>query len=199
MKGLEPRGKRIAIITFDDGFRSFFELAFPALKRRGMRATVFVPAGEIAGTNRWDLAAGYPQHPVMSDGELREIAAAGMEIGSHGWAHRSLPECSELEAREELVQSRERLGELGLVPDIFAYPYGHYSRHCVEIVNEAGYQAAASIFSDAPSVTANRFAMRRIYVHPGDTPLRFRSKLSRAYLRYKAMRGMPAGANAAKV
>ena len=195
MKGLEPRRPRTVIITFDDAFHSFFELAFPALKQRGMRATVFVPAGEIGGTNRWDAAAGYPQHPVMRDAELREIAAAGIEIGSHGWAHRSLPKCSDLKAREELVRSRERLGELGLAPEVFAYPYGHYSSRCVEMVNEAGYQAAVSIFSDARSVTANRFAMRRIYVHPGDTPFRFRCKLSRAYLRYKAMRGMPAETN----
>jgi FkbM family methyltransferase len=198
MNGREQLVRRMAIISFDDAFRSFVELALPALKRRGVGATVFVPAGEIGETNRWDVAAGYPQHPVMSESELREIAAAGMEIGSHGWAHRSLPGCSELEAHEELVRSRERLGELGLAADVFAYPYGYHSPRCAAMVQAAGYQAAASIFSDAPSVTANRFAMRRIYIHPRDTPPRFRCKLSRVYLRYKAMRGVPAGANAGK-
>jgi FkbM family methyltransferase len=196
MVGLEPPKKRSVIITFDDAFRSFYKLALPALERRHMEATVFVPAGEIGGTNRWDAANGYAPRSLMTEVELREINAAGMEIGSHGWAHRSLPGCSELEAREELVRSREHLGALGLTADIFAYPYGQHSPRCIAMVKAAGYRAAASIFSDAPSVTANRFVMRRIYVHPGDTPLRFRSKLSRLYLRYKAMRGAPPEFNA---
>lgn len=182
---------KVVVLTFDDAFRSFHELALPTLSRHGMRATVFVPVGEIGGTNRWDAAAGYPQRAVMSESELREIAAAGMEIGSHGWTHRSLPGCSEHEIEEELVRSRERLRELGFAADFFAYPYGHYSKRCIELVKAAGYKGAASMFSDAPSVTDNRFALRRVYVHPGDTPLRFRCKLSRPYLRYKAMRGRP--------
>lgn len=185
----EPRPKRTAIISFDDAFRSFYELAFPALKRRRMSATVFVPAAEIGGTNRWDLADGFPERSVMDADELREIAAGGMEIGSHGWAHRSLPQCTEAEAREEIVGSRDRLAELGLEPDVFAYPYGHYSPQIAAMVRGAGYKAAVSIFSSAPTVTGNRFAMRRIYVHSGDSAWRFRCKLSRAYLRYKAGRG----------
>lgn len=196
MNGLMPRRDRIAIITFDDAFRSFFELAFPALQRRAVPATVFVPAAEIDGKNRWDLANGFPERAVMSEDELRAIAAGGIEIGSHGWHHRSLPDCSKAEAREELVRSRERLAELGLQPNVFAYPYGSYSPQSAAMVREAGYDAAVSIFSNAPSVTANRFAMRRIYVHAGDTPWRFRCKLSRVYLRYKAMRGLPSPAGA---
>lgn len=182
---------KVAILTFDDAFRSFHRLALPALLRRSMRATVFVPVGEIGGTNRWDAAAGYPRREVMSESELREIADAGMEIGSHGWTHRSLPECSEREIEEELVRSRERLRDLGHHAEFFAYPFGHYSERCIDLVKAAGYRAAASIFSDAASVTANRFALRRIYIHPADTALRFRCKLSRPYLRYKAIRGRP--------
>src|SRR2546423_8917289 len=188
MDGGEPRPKRIVIISFDDAFRSFYELAFPALKQRNMSATVFVPAAEIGGTNRWDLADGFPERSVMGADELREIAAGGMEIGSHGWAHRSLPRCTEPEALQEIVESRNRLAELGLEPEVFAYPYGHYSPQIAAMVRAAGYKAAVSIFSSAPTVTADRFAMRRIYVHPGDSAWRFRCKLSRAYLRYKARR-----------
>jgi FkbM family methyltransferase len=191
MRGAEPRPERLAIITFDDAFRSFYELAFPALRHRAMPATVFVPAGEIGGSNRWDSSTGFPERRIMTEDELREIAADGMEIGSHGWVHRSLPKCSEEEADEELARSREHLAGLGMRPDVFAYPYGEHSRRSMAKVRAAGYEAAVSIFSDAPSVTANRFAMRRVYVHAGDSPLRFRCKLSRLYLRYKAMRGLP--------
>lgn len=195
LEGRQKPRPRMAIITFDDAFRSFFELALPALKRRGMRATVFVPAGEIGGSNFWDSAKGFPRREIMTEDELRQIATAGMEIGSHGWAHRSLPECSEADAREELVRSREYLRALGHAADVFAYPYGHHSEVSKAMVEAAGYRAAVSIFSDAPSVTDDRYAIRRIYVHPGDTPWRFRGKLSRPYLRLMARRGMPAAAS----
>lgn len=191
LDGAEPRRDRLAIITFDDAFRSFYELAFPALKKRGMSATVFVPAGEIGGKNRWDIAEGFPERAVMNADELREIAAGGMEIGSHGWSHQSLPDCSEAAAAEEVVRSRDRLMELGLRPQVFAYPYGKYAPATAAVVRAAGYDAAVTIFSDGRTVTADRYAMRRIYVHPGDTPWRFRCKLSRFYLRYKAMRALP--------
>lgn len=188
LDGSEPPPRRMAIITFDDAFESFFHLALPALRARQMTATVFVPAGEIGGSNRWDEKSEQPHHDVMTEEQLRDSAAAGTEIGSHGWAHRSLPECSEAEAREELQASRERLRALGFAADFFAYPFGHHSARCCTMVAEAGYRGAVSIFSAAPDVTSNRFAMRRIYIHPGDNALRFRIKLSRPYARFKAMR-----------
>jgi peptidoglycan/xylan/chitin deacetylase (PgdA/CDA1 family) len=191
MDGREKPRTRVAIITFDDAFRSFYELAIPALQQRGMRATVFVPAGEIGGSDRWNGEKGTVPRELMTEDQLREAAAEGMEIGSHGWAHRSLPECSEAEAREEVCRSIEHLAGLGLRPEVFAYPYGRYSPENIAMVRSAGYSAAVSIFSDAPTVTANRFAMRRIYIHPGDSRWRFRCKLSRTYLRYKAVRGIP--------
>jgi len=191
LDGLERPRSRMAIITFDDGFVSFFELGLPALRRRGIGATMFVPVGELGGKNHWDFGIGMPERRVVSETQLREIAAAGMEIGSHGWLHRSLPACSEKQAMEEIVHSRERLFELGFAPEVFAYPYGHHSPRCRAMVEKAGYRAATTIFSDAPTVTADRFAIRRIYIHPADTSFRFWCKLSRPYLRYKALRGDP--------
>jgi peptidoglycan/xylan/chitin deacetylase (PgdA/CDA1 family) len=187
---LEQPRARMAIITFDDAFQSFFQLALPALQRRGMAATVFVPAGLIGSTNHWDNHSEQPQREIMSAEDLIESAKAGTEIGAHGWAHRSLPNCSDDEAREEIFKSREHLHRLGLAADFFAYPYGQHSPRSCSMVEEAGYRGAVSIFSNAPDVTADRFAMRRIYIHPGDTALRFRIKLSRPYSRYKAMRRM---------
>jgi peptidoglycan/xylan/chitin deacetylase (PgdA/CDA1 family) len=184
-----PKRTKLVLITFDDAFRSFRELALPALKKRGMKATVFVPAGYIGGTNEWDRARGFPEHEIMSVGELREIVDAGTEIGSHGWMHRSLPACDEAQAQEEVVYSRDRLRELGFSADVFAYPYGEYSSRSCDLVRAGGYRAAVSIFSNEPSVTANRFAMRRVYVHPGDTPLRFQLKLSALYLKYRSLIG----------
>ena len=107
---------RSVIITFDDGFKSFFTLALPALRSRGMTATIFVPAGYIGRTNQWDEARGFPSRTVMTEEELREVVADGMEIGSHGWLHRNLKLASAEEAEEELVRSKKTLEEITSKP-----------------------------------------------------------------------------------
>src|SRR5262245_59071460 len=39
----------LAVITVDDGYRDFYDLAFPMLRRRGLPATLFVVSGFIDG------------------------------------------------------------------------------------------------------------------------------------------------------
>jgi peptidoglycan/xylan/chitin deacetylase (PgdA/CDA1 family) len=194
LDGARPKRRRPVLITFDDAFRSFRELALPALKKQGMKATVFVPAGHIGGTNEWDRARGIPEHDIMSANELREIVAAGTEIGSHGWTHRDLTCCSESERDEEFVNSKSLLEKIVSQPvRVFSYPYGRYRKEYFSQVQAAGYKAAVSIFSNEPTVTTQRYAMRRIYIHPTDHRLRFRIKLSQPYLKYLAWRENPNG------
>lgn len=194
IEGKRTLAERAVVITFDDGYESFREVALPVLLAHGMTATVFVVAAEIGGTNRWDLPQGFPQRPLMNEAALKEIVAAGMEIGSHGWAHRDLTACAESELAEEFVRSREEIRRrLGIPADVFSYPYGRYSRRHFPLLAQAGYRGAVTIFSGEPTVTHAPYAMRRVLVHDGDTAWRFRLKLSPLYLRYVAWRDRKAG------
>ena len=182
----------IVVITFDDGYRSFIELALPALLARKMTASMFVPVAQIGGTNQWDQERGFPERRLMDEDELKKIVDAGIEIGVHGWAHRDLRYCSDAQLHQEIFDSRQELQRrLSVSADFFAYPYGSGTPRVSPLLAEAGYRGAVTIFSGEPTVTANRFCMRRIYIHKDDGPLRFRLKLSKPYLRYKAFRGLP--------
>ena len=76
-------------LTFDDGYADFAEYALPVLRRHGFTATVFVIAGLLGGDNVWDPAG--PRKPLLDAAQVRRLAEAGVEIGSHGMQHVSLP------------------------------------------------------------------------------------------------------------
>jgi len=189
MAGRAAWDRRCVWITFDDGYASFLELAMPALRARGMAATVFAVAGEMGGFNRWDAPRGFPRRKLLGEAGLRAVLDAGMEIGSHGWAHRNLTTCSAVELDEELIRSRETLRErLGADIAVFSYPYGRYLPAHFAGLAQAGYEAAVSDRSGERSVTNNRFAMRRVVIESGQGRLRFSLRLTRFYFRYRGWR-----------
>jgi peptidoglycan/xylan/chitin deacetylase (PgdA/CDA1 family) len=192
VSGKRPHTGREVLVTFDDGYESFRRLAVPTLVRHGMTATVFVVVGELGGINRWDVGEGIERRDLMSADGLREVQEAGMTVGVHGWAHRDLMACSPTEREAEIYESKvvlERI--LGRPVGTFCYPYGRHAATLFGDLERAGYHEAVTIFSDEPHVTSNQFVMRRVYVQPKDGATRFKIKLSRAYLRYVARRGIP--------
>jgi peptidoglycan/xylan/chitin deacetylase (PgdA/CDA1 family) len=198
MEGRISIPPKSVIITFDDGYKSFREFAMPALMTRGMTATVFVAAGEIGGENRWDISKGYPRRALMNEQEIRETLAAGMEIGSHGWAHRDLTACSDADQEEEVVRSRDELQKrFGIPIETFCYCYGRYEQRHFGLLKQAGYRGGVAVFCSTSKVTQQPFALWRIYVHGGDTTFRLRMKLTPFYLRLLAWRARRANSKVA--
>ncbi|MFH1681175.1 MAG: polysaccharide deacetylase family protein [Candidatus Eisenbacteria bacterium] len=116
--------------------------------------------------DRIEEAAGRPEtdRRVLSWRELGELAAGGIEIGSHGLTHRILTKIPEEEARREAAESRRTIGErTGRLPRLFAYPNGDRSARLVEIVREEGYAYAFSLRGRA----GDPFDIPRINVHDG--------------------------------
>jgi peptidoglycan/xylan/chitin deacetylase (PgdA/CDA1 family) len=173
-------------ITFDDGYVSVLEAALPELSRRGFTASVFVIAGRLGGTNEWDKG---PSWPLLSAGQVGELAAAGMEIGSHSMTHVRLAglEAGQLEA--EVRGSRASLGELmGTPVRGFAYPYGSMDAAARRAVHDAGYDYACAV--QAPLADLGLMALPRVYAGQQDGAARMTLKrfLYRGYIAVKGMR-----------
>jgi len=79
---------RTAAITFDDGYADNLA-ACEELQKRGMRATWFIVSGSVGQPPRWP-DDGRPAGRLLSAGELCEMRANGMEIGSHTVSHARL-------------------------------------------------------------------------------------------------------------
>jgi peptidoglycan/xylan/chitin deacetylase (PgdA/CDA1 family) len=133
LRARRPLPQRSLAITIDGTHESVFLEAWPRLKRAGLPATVFVT------TNTLDHALpGY-----MSWGQLREMAAGGMEIGSLTAAHPHLTDQTQARVAEELSQARRRIeAEIGRPPAFFAYPYGEWSAEVRSAVIASGHIAA---------------------------------------------------------
>lgn len=162
-------GERRVVLTFDDGFEGVRTRALPLLARHAFRATVFAVAGKPGGTNDWD--AEEPGDRLLDEAGLRELDGAGIEIGSHGLAHRALPGLADEELRQETSGSRERLEQaLGRAVETFCYPYGAFDDRSVEAVKAAGYRAATVIRSGIPADLSDPYRLRRVPVR-GTDPL----------------------------
>ena len=115
-------------LTFDDGFRNFYEHAFPVLQRHGFPSTVFVVSGYCGGRNDWPTQprnTGIPMIELMLWSEVAEVSRAGVEIGSHAVTHPRLGLLSPGDVEDELFASRAAIEDrIGSPVRSFAYPYG---------------------------------------------------------------------------
>ncbi len=96
-------------ITFDDGYVSVLEAAVPELLRHGFTATMFIISGRLGGSNEWYEG---PAQPLMSAEQVGELAAAGMEVGSHAATHVRLAGIGADRLEAEVSGSRASIGEL---------------------------------------------------------------------------------------
>jgi len=174
-------GRRLVGLTFDDGYTDFVTYAVPILQRHGFTATVFPIAGMLGGENSWDQNG--PRKPLMTAGQVRELAGAGMEVGSHGLRHVSLVSATDDELAAEAEESRQILREAsGQDVDGFCYPYGHVDGRVVERIRAAGYAYGCAIWR---SDLTGRHALPRTFIGDSDTGPRLWAKGARHWLRWE--------------
>lgn len=110
-------GNREAAVTFtfDDGLQEHYTMMFPRLKQLGLKAS-FGIIGSKVGSN-WKGV------PTMTWEQLREMAADGQEITSHGWAHHAVIKLTGEALRYEVQHNDSVIYEhLGFFPRTYFYP-----------------------------------------------------------------------------
>lgn len=147
---------RTVAITFDDGCETDWIEAAPVLRDRGFGATFFVIAGFLG-------RRGY-----LAPAQLRELAAAGFEIGSHSLTHRMLTTLEPRELADELAGSRARLEDAaGARVTHFSCPHGRWSPAVAAAAGRAGYATVSTseVGLNGPRTPGTR--LRRIAVQRG--------------------------------
>jgi len=160
-RGEQGRPPRPILVTFDDGFRSVYLHAFPALRRLGMKATLFMTPDRSSE----NFAKNAPLDGPLSDDELREMSAAGIAIESHGMTHRYLTDLDAGTVRWELAESRRALeATVGRPVRFLAIPSGAYDGTVRRLARETGYAAVFSMGKGTMNLDSDLFALKRLVV-----------------------------------
>jgi peptidoglycan/xylan/chitin deacetylase (PgdA/CDA1 family) len=178
VRGERPLPERAVHVTFDDGFTGVLEHAAPILSARAIPATLFAVSDRLGRSNDWMARRGFPERPLLTGAQLRELESAGFVIGSHTRTHARLPELDAAEVADEVASSKRALEDvLGRTVRYFAYPYGLQNDAVRGAVVEAGYEAACSTVSGFNRTGQDPFLLRRIDVFGTDRLWQFRQKL----------------------
>ncbi|NND63740.1 MAG: polysaccharide deacetylase family protein [Flavobacteriaceae bacterium] len=113
------------VITFDDAYVNQLELAYPLMKKYGLKATFFVPLNYVGKTDEWNS----PSEAIMTAEQLSSLDPKTIELGYHSYAHQKYTEMTSEEIEEDTRRAFSTAEEKALpLGPILAYPYGKFPR-----------------------------------------------------------------------
>jgi glycosyltransferase involved in cell wall biosynthesis/peptidoglycan/xylan/chitin deacetylase (PgdA/CDA1 family) len=172
-----PMHGRPVLITFDDGYRDFYESAWPILRRAGFTAEVFVPTDLIGKNADWDHARGTPA-ALMSWDEIATAHAQGAQFGSHLASHTAATALSSESLLREAARSRAILERrLGCSVHAVALPYGDCDERTLRILQQCGFSQIFSTEAGLATTRPGSPMVPRIEVSGHDTIDMFAAKL----------------------
>lgn len=124
------------LITFSDGYRGVYELAWPILRERGIPFVVFMHTGHV-GSDKG--------RPKMTWDQLRELDRSGLcRVESQTVSHpEDLTKLDDMAVRGEFLESKAVLErELGRPVTALAYPNGKFDERVAALARAAGYRMA---------------------------------------------------------
>lgn len=142
------------VLTFDDGYRDFYDIVLPILREKNLKATVFV-ISQFAGGERyvtWD--------------QLREMGSSGLVlIGDHTLNHPYLAKQTKEEEKNQIISAKNVIEQyLGREVRFFAYPYGSANTNAKEILKENGFLGAVTTVPGNPQCKGLPYELSRVRI-----------------------------------
>lgn len=167
------RNDRLAVaITFDDGYAENCDRAVPYLLDQGIPFTYFVALDFVVQQRPFphDQDLGIPL-PVNTPEQLREMAAAGVEIGAHTRTHCDVGAIDDVESMlDEITTAKNELSALVKKPiRYFAFPYGqvaNLSAAAAEWMKQDGILGVCSAYGAYNFPDADAFHIQRYHGDP---------------------------------
>jgi peptidoglycan/xylan/chitin deacetylase (PgdA/CDA1 family) len=146
LAGGGPSQRRVAFLTFDDGWEDNFSCALPILREYGATALIFVLPDYVSSGRAFDwpeiedVRRAFPgvAKPLTWE-KVDQLADAGIEFGSHTMTHRAMTALSDEELMQELLDSRRKIESRVGRCDSIAYPFGYGDQRIARAAAAAGY------------------------------------------------------------
>src|SRR5213083_653296 len=165
-KNIPPR---CAVISFDDGWKSQYEVAWPIMKKFGYPFTMFIYTEGVRGGS---LGGG----EAITWEQLADMRDNGIDIEAHTATHQDLREGHNIMlaspggkktrtkltgpqyeqwVQNEVVGSKQLLEQrLGIKVNCFAVPFGNYNEHVKDIARNSGYEAMFTVYGQPITFTS---------------------------------------------
>jgi peptidoglycan/xylan/chitin deacetylase (PgdA/CDA1 family) len=126
VRRLATTRRKVVALTFDDGPSDYTPAVLAILSANHVPATFFAIGENMAGR----------------EALMRQMIAAGDEIGDHTWSHIDLPPLSTTTARAELQRTQAEIGRItGFTPCLFRPPHGRLNSRVEAIARQLGLRA----------------------------------------------------------
>jgi len=157
----KPLPDKTIVVTFDDGYKSFYGLVYPILKELNIKASVAVI------TKPMDNNYAYY---YISWKQAKEMVNSGLvELVSHTNTHRKLNTVSSTHLLREITVSDQTIAKhLGRESNILVYPIGGYNNKVIRTLKKE-YILGVSMKDGVNKYGTNPFIIRRCRVSHGDT------------------------------
>tara|TARA_B100000900_G_scaffold281430_1_gene240756 strand:- start:26 stop:1081 length:1056 start_codon:yes stop_codon:yes gene_type:complete len=172
-----PKKEKKILLTIDDGFESFYENAWPYLKKNKIPFILFVSTEPVGnkGYMNWD--------------QIKEVERSGFGvIGHHSHSHDYLIDKSEKIFLDDIkISNQIFLEKLGYVPTLFSYPFGEYSEFMRDFISR-NFKIAFGQHSGIIDVNKNKFELPRFPINEKYGEIkRFKSMINYFPLEYKKL------------
>ena len=174
----QNRLKRKILFTVDDGLLSFYENAWPILKKKKIPFILFVNTREVGAFN------------YMNWEQIRELYnSENVEIGNHSHSHEYLVDESSEVIKEDIVKSIKIFEEkLGKNSNFFSYPFGEYSSEFKKIIIDLGFKYAFGQHSGVIDETKDFWELPRFPINEKYGKIeRFKTLMKTLPLKYKSI------------
>src|SRR5438046_8796384 len=180
-KNIPPRS---AVITFDDGWKSQYEVAWSIMKKFGYPFTLFIYTEGVRGGH-------FGGGEAITWEQLAEMRDAGVDLQAHTETHQDLrkpydkvakkklsPPEYEQWLQNEVGRCKETLEQrLGIKVNCFAVPYGFYNQHVKDVAKNAGYEAVFTVYGQQITFRSTMDSLGR-YLIEGNKPKVFVDAIS---------------------
>ena len=173
---LNKKKHRKVLLTIDDGFLSFYNNAWPLLKKEKIPFILFVSTREVGSSN------------YMTWEQIQEISKEDfVEIGNHSHTHEYLVDENNETIKADIQKSIDIfIKKLGKNSEFFSYPFGEYSVNFKNIIKNFGFKYAFGQHSGVIDETKNFYELPRFPINEKYGELkRFNSLVKTLPFKYK--------------